>query len=56
MGAISCNTLAADSATAFWFFGENRTQGSIFWLIHAFNRPFRVELLAFALLSETVRT
>ena len=50
-GAISASTRRADSATAAWFLGENTAHGSIFWLIHAFSRSLRVELLAFALFS-----
>ena len=46
----------AASSTAALFFGENTIHGSILLLIHALIRSFRVELLAFALFSLTVRT
>src|ERR1035437_2669244 len=44
------------SRTAVLFLGENTIHGSILLVIHALIRSLRVELLAFALFSLTVRT
>ena len=55
-GAISASSFCAVCWTTARFLGENTAQGSILLVIQALIRSLRVELLALALFSLTVRT